>query len=35
LTTGGLTKKKNFSARGAPLVSTSENREPTSRSASY
>ena len=34
LTTGGLTKTKNFSPRGAPLFSTSENGRSASRSAS-
>ena len=34
LTTGGLTKRKYFSPRGAPLRSTSSNGSPTSRSAS-
>jgi hypothetical protein len=33
-TTGGLTKTKNFSPRGAPLFSTSSNGCSTSRSAS-
>ena len=34
LTTGGLTNRKNFSPRGAPLFSTSSNGRPVSRSAS-
>jgi len=34
LTTGGFTKRKNFSPRGAPLCSTSSKGAPTSPSAS-
>ena len=33
-TTGGFTKRKNFSPRGAPLFSTSSNGRPVSPSAS-
>ncbi len=34
LTTGGFTNRKNFSPRGAPLLSTSSNGRPVSPSAS-
>ena len=34
LTTGGFTKKKYFSPRGAPLSSTTSKGRPVSRSAS-